>query len=257
MKISIVTVCYNSEATIRDTIESVLAQDYPNIEYIVVDGESKDRTMDIVREYEDRIAVVVSEPDAGIYDAMNKGIRLATGDVFGILNSDDFFSSTDSISAIASGFSEDNVDAVYGDLIYVSPENTDKTTRFYSVKRFTKTKIRMGIMPPHPTFYVKRKFFEQLGYYKTDYRVSADFELVSRFWLQGVHFYRVPKVIVTMREGGISSSGLAGRIHQNKEIVRACRENGIKTNLAVIGLKIPFKLISKLKRAPKYTMVNK
>ena len=248
MKISIITVCYNSEKTIRDTIESVVNQKYSNIEYIIVDGNSSDQTMSIVNEYADYISKVVSEPDSGIYDAMNKGIRMATGDVVGILNSDDFFTSTNSVQHIVNGFSDEKVDAVYGDLIYVEQTNTKKITRFYSVSKLSTIRIKMGLMIPHPTFYVKRHLFQQFGFYKTDYRVSADFELMARFHLQGMRLSKVNHVIVSMREGGISSVGFRWMIHQNQEIVRACRENGVYTNLAMVCLKIPIKIISRIKR---------
>lgn len=243
MKVSIVTVCYNSAATIRDTIESVLAQDYADIEYIIVDGASKDNTLSIVNEYRDRISTVISEPDKGIYDAMNKGIQAATGDVVGILNSDDFFTSNKSIDHIASGFTS-GVDAVYADLVYVKQDNPTAFSRLYSSAGFTKWKMRFGFMVPHPTFYARRELFDRFGYYKLSYRVAADFELMARFFTAGINAKRVNAIVVSMREGGISSNGLRWRIHQNMEISRACNENGIFTVFPLLIIKLPFKLLS-------------
>lgn len=249
LKISIITVCYNSEATIRDTIESVLSQSYLNIEYIVVDGASKDGTMAIVNEYKDRIAKIVSEPDKGIYDAMNKGVELASGDFVGILNSDDIFANAQVISGLA-GFlaSSPQLDGAYADLVFVQRESVEDITRTYSSKSFSPWKIRFGFMCPHPTFYVRRRLFDEFGFYKLGYRVSADFELMARFIKSGVRLGRNPHVMVKMREGGISTTGLWWRIHQNMEIVRACKENGLYTNIFMVALKVPFKLISYLKR---------
>lgn len=247
MKVSVITVCYNSEATIRDTIESVLSQDYSEIEYIIIDGASNDNTMEIINEYSDDISLVISEPDKGIYDAMNKGIKLASGEVVGILNSDDFFTSSSSITKVVSGFSE-GIDAVYADLIYVKQNNKDIFSRLYSSSSFALWKIRFGFMVPHPTFYAKRKLFEKLGYYKLNYRVAADFELMARFFKSGIIAKRVDEVIVSMREGGISSAGLKWRIHQNLEISRACKEVGIFTFFPMLVIKIPFKILSYFKK---------
>ncbi len=248
MKVSIITVCFNSEKTIEDTIKSVVSQDYNNIEYIIIDGGSSDRTNEIVNKYKDIVNIYISEKDDGLYDAMNKGVKLATGDVIGILNSDDFFLSESSVSDLMAGFNNSNVDAVYSDLIYVKENNTDKITRLYSSKAFRKSLIKFGFMLPHPTFYAKKTVYEKCGFYKLNYRVSADFEFITRCITKGCNLNRVPKITIKMREGGISSSGLMWRIHQNMEIVRACRENGIRTNLALVALKLPYKLLSLLTR---------
>ncbi|EKO3632741.1 glycosyltransferase family 2 protein [Vibrio metschnikovii] len=248
MKVSIITVCYNSEKTIEDTIKSVASQDYNDIEYIIIDGGSTDSTPDIVKKYSNHVDVYLSEKDDGLYDAMNKGIRLASGDVIGILNSDDFFVSRSSVSDLMSGFCQLDVDAVYSDLIYVQAENTDKVTRLYSSKIFKRSLIRFGLMLPHPTFYAKRSVYDKCGLYKLNYRVAADFEFITRCVTKGIKFNRVPKITVKMREGGISSSGLMWRIHQNSEIVRACRENGIYTNLIMVALKLPYKVFTLLTR---------
>lgn len=247
MKISIITVCYNSADTVRDTIESVLSQSYSDIEYIVVDGMSTDSTLEIINEYRDRISTVVSEPDRGIYDAMNKGIKLASGDFVGILNSDDIFYSADSIRELVE-FLTRNPDcaAVYSDLVFVDRERTDTVTRKYSSKNFSVWKIKFGFMVPHPTFYARRELFDRLGFYKLGYRVSADFELMARFLLSGIDARRNPVTMVKMREGGISTTGTWSRVHQNMEIVRACKENDLYTNIFMIAMKIPFKLMGYL-----------
>lgn len=247
MKISVITVCYNSSKTIRDTIESVLAQNYENVEYIIVDGNSRDNTLDIVNEYKDKVDILISEPDEGIYDAMNKGIKASTGDVVGILNSDDIFASSNSLQLIAEAMSGD-VDGVYGDLVYVKENDLDKISRRYSSKRFSKKKIRFGFMLPHPTFYIRKSKYQENGYYKLDYRVAADFELITRHIQKGIKIKRVPHVLVKMREGGISSSGLLWRVHQNIEIARACKENGIRTSFFLIMFKLPFKLLTYFKK---------
>jgi len=179
---------------------------------------------------------------------MNKGISLASGDIIGILNSDDVLADESVIEKIVAGFDQNNVDAVYSDLIYVSEHNLNKPTRLYSAKVFSNRMIKFGIMLPHPTFYVRKKCYEKLGLYKTSYRVAADFELLARFMSKGVNSIRLPFISVKMREGGISSSGLLWRIHQNFEIVRACRENGIYTNIFFVMLKLPYKLLTLLTR---------
>lgn len=246
MKISIITVCYNSSTTIRDTINSVLTQTHPHIEYIIIDGASTDNTLAIIGEYQDKIACVISEPDKGLYDAMNKGIQIATGDFIGTLNSDDLFDNPKVIENLVNFLNKhSDLDAVYTDLIYVSQHDTNKKTRTYRVKNISLWKIRFGFMLPHPTFYVKRKLFKKLGFYKINYRVAADFELMLRFLLNRISIARLPITMVRMREGGISSTGFWWIIHQNMEIVRACKENGFYTNLLFISMKIPFKLASR------------
>jgi len=248
MKVSIITVCFNSDRTIEDTIKSIQSQTYSDIEYIVVDGLSKDRTNEVVSKYGDIVSVHVSEKDSGLYDAMNKGIKLATGDIIGVLNSDDVLADDSVIEKIVAGFDDESIDATYSDLIYVSQHDLNKLTRLYSSKVFSKRMMKFGIMLPHPTFYVRKKCYETLGLYKVDYRVAADFELLARFMSQGIKSRRLPFISVKMREGGISSSGLLWRVHQNFEIVRACRENGIYTNIFFVMLKLPYKLLTLLTR---------
>lgn len=249
MKISIITVCYNSSDTIRDTIESVLSQSYKDIEYIVVDGGSKDSTVEIISEFGSGISKFISEPDQGIYDAMNKGVMVASGDFVGILNSDDVFADSEVVKNLVC-YLKDNpgIDASYADLVFVLRNDTNVITRKYSSLSFSPWKIRFGFMIPHPTFYARRHLFNTLGAYKLGYRVSADFELMARFFSRGVKMSRHPSVMVKMREGGISTTGFWWRVHQNFEIVRACKENGIYTNIFMIAMKIPFKLAGYLRK---------
>lgn len=249
LKISIITVCYNSAETIRDTIESVLSQSYKDIEYIVVDGGSKDGTVEIISGFGTRISKVISEPDQGIYDAMNKGVIAATGEFVGILNSDDIFADGEVIRNLVEHLERNpQADASYADLVFVLRKETNVVTRTYSSLGFSPWKIRFGFMIPHPTFYARKHLFDTLGAYKLGYRVSADFELMARFFSRGVKMTRYPAVMVKMREGGISTTGFWWRIHQNFEIVRACKENSIYTNIFMIAMKIPFKLAGYLRK---------
>ena len=232
MKISLLTVSYNSAATIRDTIESIRKQDYPAIEYIVVDGNSTDGTVDIVKEHSTFITRWISEPDRGIYDAMNKALQLATGEVVGILNSDDFYFSNNIISQVAAAFNEPHVDAVFGDLVFVDPDNLQKIVRTYSSAKWNPSKFARGFMPAHPTFFVRRKYYEQFGLFKTNYKIAADYELLIRFlYVNKLRYQYLPITMVKMRRGGVSSRNLRSNIVLNNEIIRACRENGISTNV--------------------------
>ena len=248
MKVSIITVCYNSEKTIEDTLKSIQTQTHSDIEYIVIDGLSNDTTNNIIEKYNDIVSTHISEKDNGLYDAMNKGITLATGDIVGVLNSDDVFSDDNVIGKIVEGFNSKDVDAVYSDLIYVSENDLNKPTRLYSSKIFSKRLIKFGLMLPHPTFYARKACYDKYGLYKIDYRVAADFELLTRFIGEGIRVKRLPFISVKMREGGVSSSGLLWRIHQNFEIVRACKENGIYTNILFVMLKLPYKILTLLTR---------
>ncbi len=227
IKVSIVTVTYNSAASIHRTIESVLAQDYPHIEYIIVDGNSTDSTMEVIREYGNRIARVISEPDEGIYDAMNKGIALATGDIVGVLNSDDFFTHDSVVSTIAGQF-DGSIDALYGDVQFVS-DTTGKVTRYYSSQKFRPSRLKQGLSPAHPTFYVKREFYERYGNYNIRYKIAADFDLFARFFQTPMRYRYIQEPLVTMRQGGISTR-IGSKLQLNQEIVTSCKQNGIRTN---------------------------
>ncbi|MBW4441698.1 MAG: glycosyltransferase [Plectolyngbya sp. WJT66-NPBG17] len=235
MKVSIITVTYNAGATIRDTIESVLAQDYPDIEHIIIDAASKDNTAEIVRSYDDRIAQFISEPDRGMYDGMNKGIKLATGDVVAILNADDFYVDSRVISTIVDQFKQHQVDSVFGDLVYVKHDNPEKVVRYYSSASFHPGKFAYGWMPAHPTFVVKRWAFDRYGFFKTDYKIAADYELLIRFLaIHQMSYHYIPQVLVKMRTGGASTANLSSNWILNREIVRGCLENGIQTNMTKV-----------------------
>ena len=241
MKISIVTVTYNSASTLRDTIESVLAQTYKNIEYIVVDGLSKDNTMDIVREYEPRFngrMRYVSEKDSGLYDAMNKGIKMATEEVVGIINSDDFYHRKDIIQLVAETMSDKRVQAVYGDVRFVNPNDLKTTVRYYSSRIFRPSLFRYGFMPAHPTFFTYKRFFDEFGYYKLNYKIAADYELLVRFlYGHAVQVQYMQTDFMKMRTGGVSTASVKSNILLNKEIVRACKENGVWTCFPMLMFK--------------------
>ena len=235
MKISIITATYNSGSTLRDTIESVLRQTYPDIEYIVVDGASKDGTLDIVREYEPMFGGRmrwVSEPDRGIYDALNKGIVMATGEVVGFLHSDDFFSSPDVVRILADELKENGgVDAVYGDIHYVSDKDLNKCIRYYSSAYFRRWMMLFGFMPAHPSFYCRKAVYERLGAFSLDYPVAADFECLLRLIYMGkINLKYMPLDCVTMRTGGASTSGMSSHRKIFKDHVKAYRENRVPSN---------------------------
>lgn len=244
MKISLITVSYNSAATIKDTIDSIRSQDYPDIEYIVVDGNSKDNTVEILKENASLIDRWISEPDKGIYDAMNKALKLATGEVVGILNSDDYYSSNQIISQVAAAFQDPTTDAVFGDLVFVDPRNLKKVVRRYSSANWHPKKFALGFMPAHPTFFVRRKYYEQFGLFKTDYRIAADYELLIRLlYVHKLRYKYLPITMVNMRKGGVSSNGIKSNIILNNEIIRGCRENGISTNVFKVYPKYFIKLL--------------
>ena len=234
MKISIVTPTWNSAETLRDTLESVLRQDYAHFEHIVVDGGSSDGTLDILREYSERYGDRIrwiSEPDEGIYDAMNKGIEMCTGDVVGVLNSDDFFTSSDALSTIAAGIGKH--DAVYGDIHYVDPADVNAPVRYYSSALFRRWKMRFGFMPAHPSFYCRKRIYTDYGLYDNSFRIAADFEMLLRLiYLHRIDACYIPKDFVTMRTGGASTSGFRSHRAIVGDHLRAYRKNGVHSNVA-------------------------
>ena len=245
MKISIITVTFNRASVIRDAIEGVLCQKYKDYEYIIVDGLSNDNTNDILKEYEPKFEGRmrwISEPDKGLYDAINKGFRMATGDVVGIINSDDFFHREDTFDIIAKTFDDPNVDAIYGDERDVDENNINKVVRIDKGSSFRPWMYRIGLMPAHQTFYARRWAFDKYGYYKTDYKIAADFELMLRFaYVNNVRFKYVPEQLLTFRTGGVSSK-LLNKWLLNKETIRACRENGLFCCHPMIWLKYFYKI---------------
>ena len=244
MKISVITATYNSAITVRDTFESVLAQTYKDIEYIVVDGLSKDNTIDIVKEYEPKFEGRmrwISEKDKGIYDAMNKGISMATGDVVGILNSDDFYTSNDSLSVIAETLKETNVDAVYGDIHFVNDNDLTKCVRYYSSAIFKRSLMRIGLMPAHPSFYCKREIYTKYGAFDTSYKIGADFESLLRYiYINRIKTKYIKKDFVTMRTGGASTEGFESRKQIMRDHLRAMKVHGIYTNFFILCLRYPY-----------------
>lgn len=220
MKISIITVCYNSEKYIRYAIESVLSQSYDNVEYIIVDGASSDSTMSIINEYSGQITHIVSEPDSGIYDAMNKGIALASGDVIGILNSDDFYFDERSLEDVVNVFENQSFDACYADLLYVEQKNTSKAVRFWKSGEYKKGSFLKGWMPPHPTFFCRKSIYDRYGSFNLDYKIAADVEILFRF-LEKVEVKTayIPKVLIKMRMGGTTNNSFKNLLIQNREIL--------------------------------------
>lgn len=249
MKISIITISWNSEATIEDTIRSVITQTHPDVEYIVIDGASQDGTMDIVNRFRDGIALVVSEPDAGIYDAMNKGVVAATGEVVGILNSDDFYADERVLADVAAAF-DDHVDGVYANLVYVDRDNPDKVTRTWKSKPYQPGLFRKGWMPAHPTFFVRKSCYDAHGLYNTELRSAADYELMLRFIeKEGIRVKFLDRLITKMRVGGESNVSLKNRIRANKEDRRAWRMNGLSPAWYTLYLKPVSKLGQFLRRS--------
>jgi glycosyltransferase involved in cell wall biosynthesis len=249
MKISIITVAFNAAHTIADTLESVAGQTHPKIEHIVVDGASTDGTLDVIRRHGEHVARLISEPDHGIYDAMNKGLRLATGEVIGFLNSDDVYADTGVLARVSAIMEKETLDALFGDAEFVSPARPDHPLRRYRSERFRPDRIAWGWMPAHPTLFLRRQVYERFGMFRTDYRIAGDFELVARMFHGGTLRYRhVPEVLVRMRTGGISTGGWRNTLLLNREVLRACRENGIPTSLPKILSKYPAKLLEFLHR---------
>jgi glycosyltransferase involved in cell wall biosynthesis len=242
--ISVITVVFNAEQTLKDTIESVMMQSYDNVEHIIIDGGSSDGTLDILKQYDHIIDYWHSEKDGGMYDAMNKGIALCSGEYVGMLNSDDFFANSDVLQNVVDTFCQTQTDAVFSCLNIVDKDNLGKILRKYRVTKFNSALMRIGVMPPHPTFYCKKSCYNDAGMYRTDYKIAADFEMLVRLLIrQKISWSFIDKVTVTMRSGGLSDSGLLSSIRLNDEIIRACNENGLYTNLFFLALKLPIRMI--------------
>lgn len=227
MKISIITVCRNSADTIEDAILSVLNQKNIDLEYIIIDGGSTDGTMDIINKYKDKIVRIISEKDNGVYDAMNKGIALATGDVVGIINSDDFYRNDNILEEVAGSFRE-GADAVYGDLLYVSRSAKDKIVRNWKAGEYDPKNLKRGWIPPHPTFFVKKEAYQKYGVYNADFKIAGDYELMLRFLTKGARVFYLKKDLVCMREGGHSAKNIFHRLKGWRELYKAWRVNGLR-----------------------------
>jgi glycosyltransferase involved in cell wall biosynthesis len=231
LKVSLITVTFNSALTLADTINSIRDQDYSNIEYIIIDGNSNDRTVQLIKENLDVVSSWISEPDTGLYDAMNKGIKMATGEIVGIINSDDFYHRKDAISKIVEGFSRKEIQCVFADVRFVKSNNLEKTIRYYSSKKFNLGAFSWGFMPAHPTFFTFRCNFEKFGFYRTDFKIAADFELLVRFlYKHKLPFKYLPVDLMKMRLGGLSTASLKSTWIINQEDLRACKVNGLSTN---------------------------
>jgi glycosyltransferase len=237
MKISIITACFNSAKTIRETLESVKSQDYTNVEHVVIDGLSTDGTLDIVRKYPN-VASVISEKDEGIYDAMNKGLNLATGEIIGILNSDDVYIDSKVLYDVAKIFQDHTVDACYADLQYIDEADVNKVVRNWKSGNFNKNSFLYGWMPPHPTLFVRRRVYDRAGLFNVGFRCSADYEFMLRVFLRYDFTIRyLPRVTVKMRTGGISNASISHRIHANKEDRLAWKINNLKPYFFTLYLK--------------------
>lgn len=252
MKISIITVCYNSEKTILDTIQSVVNQSYSEIEYIIMDGGSTDTTLEKISQYKNKIAKVVSEPDNGMYDALNKAIDLCTGEIIAILNSDDVYADRNVIEEVVTKFIETGTDAIYGDLYYVAKDDLSSVSRYWKAGSFKENKFINGWMPPHPSFFVKKSCYIEYGKFNLGLVSAADYELMLRF----IHKYKIKltyldRVLVYMREGGMSNTTIASRIRGNKEDKLAWKINNLNPHFYTTYMKPLRKIkqfISKKKR---------
>jgi glycosyltransferase involved in cell wall biosynthesis len=243
MKVTIITATYNSAATVADTLRSVQDQKYPKIEHIIIDGRSKDNTLEIIGQF-GHVKQVISEPDKGIYDAMNKGISFSTGDIIGILNSDDFYTTDDIISKVAAQFQVDSeLDCVYGDLLYVDQKDSNKIVRVWKSGSYSKNSFLYGWMPPHPTFFVRKEVYQQYGLFNLDLGTAADYELMLRF----LHKKKckcayIPEFLIKMRSGGASNQTLKARLNANKQDRTAWKVNGIRPRMYTLIFK-PFRKI--------------
>jgi glycosyltransferase len=238
LKISVITISYNSAHTIAETIQSVLRQDYEEVEYIIIDGQSTDNTDKIIKSYCNRISKYLREKDSGIYDAMNKGIQHATGDIIGFLNSDDLYARDNILSKVIQIFKENNIDSCYGDLVYVDVKNKNKVIRYWKSSCFKRRKFHFGWMPPHPTFFVKKKIYHKYGLFNTDFNIASDYELMLRFLFKnGISTHYIPDVLVKMRIGGVSNKNLKNLIRKTTQDYMAWKLNNLKGAALAIPLK--------------------
>jgi len=251
MKVSIITSCFNREKTIEQAIESVLSQDYPNIEYIVVDGASKDNTLAIINRYKGCISHIISEPDNGMYEGINKGIRAATGDIIGLLHSDDFLFSTNTISRIVKRFEETQADFIYGNGLFVDSDNTNKVVRNWIGGKYSKWKVRHGWLPLHPTCYIRKSCMDKWGLYDESYKIAADSDFLFRYLYEAdLKVEYLNEYIVKMRMGGLSTDSKRRKMMWEEDI-RMYKSHGMPptlTKLEKMAWKVPQFISAKLKR---------
>jgi glycosyltransferase involved in cell wall biosynthesis len=244
MKISVITVCYNSELTLNRALQSVVDQDWPYIEYIVIDGASTDGSLEIIERFRSHLVHVVSEPDNGIYDAMNKGLDLASGDIVCFLNADDHYSHQKVLSQVAKQMIDHNLDALMGDVAFFHPHEPTRIIRRFRSNRFRPDRLAWGWMPAHPALFLRKTVIDRVGRFNTNYRIAGDFEFIIRaFTNQALHYRCILEVLVHMQTGGVSTSGLRSKILLNREVLKACHENGLQTNLFKILSKYPRKIL--------------
>ncbi len=249
--ITIITVSYNSEKYIEDAIKSVLAQKNVDLEYLIIDGKSTDKTMAIIQNFKNKIKKIVCEPDRGIYYAMNKGLGLATGDIIGFLNSDDVYNGDHVLQTVMKAFQDKKVDACYGDLIYFKPYNMDKISRYWKSSNFIPKSFSKGWMPPHPTFFVRKNIYEKLGFFNTRYSIAADFDLMLRFLQVGnINSIYIPDILVKMRLGGVSNRSFRNIFRQNREVYNSLKTNGQPIYWYNLFIKKFFKKASQYLRKP-------
>ena len=242
--ISVITVCYNSESVIERALSSVANQDWPNIEHIVIDGESTDGTLKILDQFRSDLTFIGSEPDQGIYDAMNKGLDHANGDIVCFLNADDCYTSNSVFSKVAMQMRNHDLDALISDVGFFHPSNPNQIVRRYRSDRFTPERLAWGWMPAHPGLFLSKSVTDRVGYFKTDYKITGDYEYIIRsFYGHNLKYEYLSEIVVNMQLGGASTAGLRAKIELNKEVLRACRENGIKTNIFKILSKYPAKFL--------------
>ena len=244
MKISVITVCYNSAKTLERALRSVVEQDYQNVEHIVIDGGSSDGTADILAAYRAGLTCLVTEPDHGIYDAMNKGLALARGEVICFLNSDDYYASPTVLSKVARKMQVQKLDALMGDVGYFHQRSPHRIVRRFRSDRFTPERLSWGWMPAHPALFLNKNVVRRVGKFRTDYRIAGDFEFIVRaFHGHALHYEHIPEVLVLMQTGGVSTGGWRSKMLLNREVLRACRENGLQTHILKILSKYPAKLM--------------
>lgn len=248
--ISIIIATFNSEATLKDTFDSILSQTYQDYELIVKDGASKDHTLDLIHEYELKFngrMRWISEPDKGLYDAMNKGIEMSSGEIVGILNSDDFYTSDYILETINDSLKDQDVDAVYGDIHFVDKDDLNTCIRYYSSKIFKRSLMRLGFMPAHPSFYCRKKIYSEFGVFDTSFKIGADFEnLLRLIYVNNIRIKYMPLDFVTMRIGGISTLGIKSRIQIMRDHIRAFKKNGVYSNMFILSFRYFYKIFEVL-----------